>query len=185
LEGLGVKISNGIAKFKTIVVERIIIGSPEKPTGIILYDEKTGEPYCVKISDGKLKNTPGECEDSDDGQVNEGSVDIAPVESKEDLVLDEGGGVVDDGDVPGGDEGGGDEGEDDNSEDEGEGEPLPVVGSENDSDDSNDSGESNDSEGGDSDSGSGSDSDSDSDPDSDSSSDSDSGASSDSGSDPS
>jgi hypothetical protein len=61
LEKLGILIEEGIVKIKTLFVENLKIGSPERPTGITIYDEDTGQPYCVKIKSGQLINIPGEC----------------------------------------------------------------------------------------------------------------------------
>ncbi|MCR4330832.1 MAG: hypothetical protein NUV49_03050, partial [Patescibacteria group bacterium] len=44
------------------------IGSPERRTGITLYDEETGAPYCLTISGGLAKTTPAECVDSGTGE---------------------------------------------------------------------------------------------------------------------
>ncbi len=61
LESLGVSIVDGIARFKKVIVETLTVGSSEKPSGITLYDEVTGEPYCLKISNGQTKTDAGEC----------------------------------------------------------------------------------------------------------------------------
>ncbi|MDP7466287.1 MAG: DUF5011 domain-containing protein, partial [Candidatus Pacebacteria bacterium] len=45
----------------SLVVENLTIGSSEKPNGITLYDEGTGEPYCVKILNGSLISVAGAC----------------------------------------------------------------------------------------------------------------------------
>jgi hypothetical protein len=37
------------------------IGSPERRAGITLYDENTGEPYCIKIIAGVVTSTGGQC----------------------------------------------------------------------------------------------------------------------------
>ena len=57
------KIENGIAYLKNIVIERLTIGSAEKPTGITIYD-KNGQPGCLFVDDintGVTKVTPGAC----------------------------------------------------------------------------------------------------------------------------
>ncbi|MEK7185184.1 MAG: tail fiber domain-containing protein [Patescibacteria group bacterium] len=70
LESFGVEISHTLARFKDVAAEALTIGSSEKPSGITLYDEKNGEPYCLKIKNGKIINVRGECgDDSDDGPV--------------------------------------------------------------------------------------------------------------------
>src|SRR3989338_7765072 len=61
LVSVGVKFVNGIMHIANLVVENLTIGSAEKPNGITLYDEVTGEPYCVKIVNGSLTPLPGVC----------------------------------------------------------------------------------------------------------------------------
>jgi len=53
--------SDGVAYLRGIVTEKLTVGSPEKRTGITLYDEVTGEPYCVSVANGVQKIVPGEC----------------------------------------------------------------------------------------------------------------------------
>jgi hypothetical protein len=62
LASLGLFIENGIARIKTLIVENLQIGTPEKPTGITIYDRATGEPYCVYVENGQTKTSPGACE---------------------------------------------------------------------------------------------------------------------------
>ncbi len=59
--GVLVGVTDGVAYLKNIVVENLKVGSPEKRTGITLYDEETGEPYCLSISGGQTKTKIGEC----------------------------------------------------------------------------------------------------------------------------
>ncbi|NTV21962.1 MAG: DUF5011 domain-containing protein [Candidatus Yonathbacteria bacterium] len=40
----------------------IEVGSREKPSGITLYDEVTGEPYCLRMVAGVIESTLGTCE---------------------------------------------------------------------------------------------------------------------------
>ncbi len=54
-------IDRTIAYFKEIVTDVLTVGSREKPAGITLYDEDTGEPYCLKIKNGEQVSIPGEC----------------------------------------------------------------------------------------------------------------------------
>ncbi len=54
-------VEDGVAYMKGLVVETLKIGSPEKRTGITLYDEATGDPYCLSIKNGQTKTAPGEC----------------------------------------------------------------------------------------------------------------------------
>lgn len=55
------RIQDGIAYLRNIAVETLQIGSQSKPSGITMYDESTGDSYCVKIIDGVLVNEDGEC----------------------------------------------------------------------------------------------------------------------------
>ncbi|MEK7560857.1 MAG: hypothetical protein AAB539_02775, partial [Patescibacteria group bacterium] len=41
--------------------EKLEVGKPTQPTGITLYDEVTGEPYCVRMMNGSLQPTSGAC----------------------------------------------------------------------------------------------------------------------------
>jgi len=55
------KVENGVVSMKGLIVDTLKIGSREKRTGITLYDEITGDPYCISVSGGVSKTTPGEC----------------------------------------------------------------------------------------------------------------------------
>jgi hypothetical protein len=109
LNSLGLQIVDGIAYIKGLFVESLTVGSSEKPTGITIYDEVTGEPYCLKVASGKMKNVPGECtKEEDDTNDNGGGItpvepgeikqtEIAPVDEGGDPVIlpvDEGGGIT-------------------------------------------------------------------------------------------
>jgi len=61
LASLGATITDGFAYFVNLTVDTLTVGSPEKPTGITLYDEVTREPYCLKVVNGVTKTTPGKC----------------------------------------------------------------------------------------------------------------------------
>ncbi|MSR73141.1 hypothetical protein EXS61_00860 [Candidatus Parcubacteria bacterium] len=61
LGSLGANISQGFAGFKKLITETLTVGSKEKPTGITIFDDKTGEPHCLSISNGNTKTTAGEC----------------------------------------------------------------------------------------------------------------------------
>ncbi len=61
LESIGARFSGGFAYLKNLVSETLTIGSPEKPAGITIYDTATGEPYCVRVTQGALVNIPGDC----------------------------------------------------------------------------------------------------------------------------
>ncbi len=56
-----IKIENGVAYMQDLVVNTLKVGSPDKRTGITLYDEATGEPYCMFVENGAAKTAQGEC----------------------------------------------------------------------------------------------------------------------------
>jgi len=76
LRNLGVEISEGIARFTNLIAESLTVGSSEKPTGITLFDEVTGKPYCLKIVSGKVKTVSGECEMIPSGSNNQDQDDV-------------------------------------------------------------------------------------------------------------
>lgn len=45
----------------SLVTDTLSVGSPAAPAGITIYDQQTGEPFCVVVKDGQLQNIPGEC----------------------------------------------------------------------------------------------------------------------------
>lgn len=55
------KVEDGIAYVRSMVVGTLKVGTPEKRTGITLYDEETGDPYCLSIANGQTKTIEGEC----------------------------------------------------------------------------------------------------------------------------
>ncbi|KKS44951.1 MAG: hypothetical protein UV08_C0012G0001, partial [Parcubacteria group bacterium GW2011_GWA2_42_18] len=55
------KIVNGISYFKDIFTDNLTIGSLEKRAGITLYDELSGEPFCVSFSGGEVRVLIGKC----------------------------------------------------------------------------------------------------------------------------
>jgi hypothetical protein len=61
LEALGARFVDGIAYLKNVFVENLTIGTPAKPSGITLYDEVTGEPYCLKMRNGAMVSVAGDC----------------------------------------------------------------------------------------------------------------------------
>ncbi len=69
LKNFGVNIAQDVAQFKNVIVETFTVGSSEKPTGITLYDEVTGEPYCLKMSNGKMLSVAGECGQNNNVEV--------------------------------------------------------------------------------------------------------------------
>jgi len=67
LADLGIIIENGVAKIQKIIAgfiqtNGLEIGSQETPTGFVLYDKATKEPYCVSIINGEIVKTQGKCE---------------------------------------------------------------------------------------------------------------------------
>jgi hypothetical protein len=58
---VGLAFDSGVTTVKELVAETFTVGTPEKPTGITLYDEETGEPYCFSIRGGRETVRPGDC----------------------------------------------------------------------------------------------------------------------------
>jgi len=66
LASLGAEISNAIAQFATVVAQKLstnelTVGSGEAPSGITLFDEETGDPYCLIIRHGIPSTNVGAC----------------------------------------------------------------------------------------------------------------------------
>jgi hypothetical protein len=66
LEEYGLSISKSLIRIKNLAV-----GSSDNPSGITIYDEVTGEPYCIKVSQGEMVHVPGDC--SSAGTVSDAS----------------------------------------------------------------------------------------------------------------
>jgi hypothetical protein len=80
LEGMGARFTQGIAYLKNVFVENLTVGTPEKPKGITLYDDVTGEPYCLKMSNGAMVSAAGLCSLGDTGSGTATTTDtVAPV----------------------------------------------------------------------------------------------------------
>ncbi|MFZ2048745.1 MAG: hypothetical protein WAV25_00345 [Minisyncoccia bacterium] len=47
--------------FKDVVVEAFTVGKADKPTGITFYDSVTGDPYCLKVTNGVQITSAGVC----------------------------------------------------------------------------------------------------------------------------
>ncbi len=79
LASLGVKISNGVAEMRNLMASALTVGTKEKPSGITLFDEVTGEPYCLKIVNGNPQTTPGSCAKAGSPSGTSGEDTEAPV----------------------------------------------------------------------------------------------------------
>jgi hypothetical protein len=71
-ESLGVKIAQGFTRITNLFAGNLTVGTTEKPTGITLYDEATGEPYCIKIINGAFASQAGTCQSLSDEPAPEG-----------------------------------------------------------------------------------------------------------------
>ncbi len=60
-EWVGEKVTVAWASIKELVAERIKTKDLEVENGIVLTDSKTGEKYCLKISDGEFAKEKGDC----------------------------------------------------------------------------------------------------------------------------
>jgi hypothetical protein len=59
-------IVNGVTHFIELAVDtlrtkKLAVGNASAPSGITIYDEDTGAPYCFKIKSGATLSIPGEC----------------------------------------------------------------------------------------------------------------------------
>lgn len=63
-EGILNSLKEGILALKSLVTDKIQVGTSEKPSGITTYDHETGEPYCLIVKKGKVESIPGECGDA-------------------------------------------------------------------------------------------------------------------------
>jgi hypothetical protein len=83
-EDLGAKFMQGIAYIRNLVVDSLTVGSHDKPSGITLFDDVTGDPYCLKMHDGAMVSAAGACENmatstpEGDGGSGDGSGEEAP-----------------------------------------------------------------------------------------------------------
>ncbi len=55
------RITATVGVFADLTASRITIGSAAHPTGITMYDDSTGDPYCFKIVNGAAATVVGEC----------------------------------------------------------------------------------------------------------------------------
>ncbi|MBP6904899.1 MAG: tail fiber domain-containing protein [Candidatus Pacebacteria bacterium] len=81
-------VEGGIAYMRNIVVETIKIGSPDKRTGITMYDEVTGEPFCLSIANGTTKTVAGECGIIE--HIEESPEEDVPIDTTEETPIDDG-----------------------------------------------------------------------------------------------
>ena len=63
LADMGIRMVEGILRLGKTAVSTLTVGSPEAPSGITLYDEDTGAPYCLKVKGGQTVTVPGACTD--------------------------------------------------------------------------------------------------------------------------
>jgi hypothetical protein len=62
LQNVGVTIVQDIAYMKNVFVDSLTVGSKAKPSGITLYDDVTGDPYCLKMHNGAMVSLAGACD---------------------------------------------------------------------------------------------------------------------------
>jgi hypothetical protein len=77
-------IGGAISSVTNLVVDTLKVGTPEKRTGITIYDEATGDPFCIKVVNGNMQTVPGEC-----GVVSAPVVSETPTTSPEEVVSQE------------------------------------------------------------------------------------------------
>lgn len=64
VKGLGEVGVHAVSYGHTAIISEgnIEVGSSSKPSGITMYDNESGEPFCVQISAGNLNSSPGKCD---------------------------------------------------------------------------------------------------------------------------
>ncbi len=62
LEWIGVSIKEKLVAVVNLVAGNLTVGSGEAPAGITLYDEVTGEPYCLVVRNGNMVSAAGACQ---------------------------------------------------------------------------------------------------------------------------
>ncbi|MEX0933680.1 MAG: immunoglobulin-like domain-containing protein, partial [Candidatus Paceibacterota bacterium] len=68
LRSLGVDITDKLARFANIFTQTLTVGSPEAPAGITLYEQDSGDAYCLKVVAGDSVTLAGACPDQPDVQ---------------------------------------------------------------------------------------------------------------------
>ena len=53
---------NGTLSVNKVQTNELEVGSQTRPSGITLYDEETGEAYCLKIKNGEIVKETGKCD---------------------------------------------------------------------------------------------------------------------------
>ena len=83
LTAMGASIVDGVTHFKQLAVESLStyalsVGTKEKPTGITVYDQVNGAPYCMKVVNGQAVTTAGDCQTYPGAAVYNVPVDTTP-----------------------------------------------------------------------------------------------------------
>gem|GEM_PF-7027277 len=83
LQSLGASIVDGIVHFGEVIIhklriDQLIVGSTDAPRGITVYDKVTGDAYCIEVVNGRMQNTPGDCDTPAPETVTETEVVSAP-----------------------------------------------------------------------------------------------------------
>jgi hypothetical protein len=61
LKEFGIEFMKGATRIASLIADKLTVGSAEKPSGITLFDEDTGKPFCVKVKGGALVHVAGAC----------------------------------------------------------------------------------------------------------------------------
>jgi|JI8StandDraft_1071087.scaffolds.fasta_scaffold10925_2 hypothetical protein len=55
------QLQNSVLALASLVTNTLQVGTSEAPAGITVYDQNTGEPYCLVVVNGVMQNVAGEC----------------------------------------------------------------------------------------------------------------------------
>jgi hypothetical protein len=69
LTKFGIELTESLVKVKNLQTENLTVGSPEKPTGITIYDRITKEPMCLVSENGEIKMLSGNCQNIENFQA--------------------------------------------------------------------------------------------------------------------
>ena len=86
LASLGMIVENGVGTLQKLVTsgvetQNLKVGQSSHPSGITIYDQETGQPYCIQMKGGQMVSEPGECPESAAGTSASSSSSSSPSSS--------------------------------------------------------------------------------------------------------
>jgi hypothetical protein len=62
LTAMGIFVTETMTRIANLFVDELTVGSASLPSGVTLYDETNGAPYCIKMVAGVLQSISGTCD---------------------------------------------------------------------------------------------------------------------------